>query len=108
MVPREPPLSARVAMRLAILTNILAPQRVDVYRALARHFDVCVFLSGREDNRDWYANAPAEPFEVVDVPGITIKNRKVGPNGSVADVTYFHANPGYFPALARFRPDAVI
>lgn len=87
-------------MRLAVVTNILAPYRIPLFEEMARRCDAfqVILLAERHANRDWIA--PTASFETHTLPGLTI-----GRGGSVDPV---HLNVGTFGALRRFRPDVVL
>lgn len=87
-------------MRLAVVTNILAPYRIPLFEEMARRCDAfqVILLAERHANRDW--RAPQVSFDTHTLSGITI-----GRAGSVDPV---HLNVGSFGALRRFRPDVVL
>lgn len=97
------------ALRLALLTNTLAPYRLPIYRRLAEHFDVTVLYSGDESNRShWQAStAGLQGFRVKRSRGIVIPWLKRD-RGAVLDARYLHLNPGFLSDLLRIRPDAVV
>lgn len=87
-------------MRLAVVTNILAPYRIPLFEHLARRCDdfLVLLLADRHVNRDW-ATA-AVPFATQTLPGIRIS--------SAGSVDPIHINVGAWRALRRFQPDAVL
>ncbi len=97
--------------RLAILTNIIAPYRIAVYRELARSFEVTIFVSGDESNRPTWRNVHAHLIEsgirVEKVWGIKVPLH-IRRHGHYFDVKYLHINPGFFTSLLHFKPDAII
>lgn len=94
--------------RLAILTNILTPYRVPIYRRLAERYETRVVISGNEDNRKWDTGALGQELDVRTAWGFMIKRRIPHEDGGTADLRYTHLNPGYLWHLLRFRPDAII
>ena len=101
--------SVQGARRLAVLTNILAPYRLPIYRRLAEHFDLTILYSGHEPNRaQWRGLADGlERMRVKHSFGIAIPWLKRD-RRAVLDSRYLHLNPGFFTDLLRLRPDAVI
>ena len=97
--------------RLAILTNIISPYRIPVYRELAKKFDVAVFVSGNEANRSTWSGVVEQlrksGIGVEKVWGMTIP-MSVRKGSQYFDLRYLHVNPGYFTSLLRFKPDAII
>jgi glycosyltransferase involved in cell wall biosynthesis len=96
--------------RLAILTNIVAPYRVPVYRKLGQRFQTKVFFSGREGNRGEWKRIESALYPDVDVEkswGVTIPYPDIRRHG-IYQHRYLHVNPGYLWDLASFRPDAII
>ena len=95
--------------RVAVLTNLLAPYRIPVFARIAQYFDVSVFLSGAESNRQSWATHPSAQ------PGFTVRQSSgwslpvpIRRNGRAFDLRWVHLNPGYLADLVRTRPDAVI
>ncbi|HEU4780694.1 MAG TPA: glycosyltransferase [Steroidobacteraceae bacterium] len=87
-------------MRLAVVTNILAPYRIPLFSALASRCDdfLVLLLADRHVNRDWFA--PPVGFATRTLPGIRISN--------AAGVDPVHLNVGAWAALSTFRPDVVL
>lgn len=87
-------------MKLAIVTNILAPYRLPLFEAMQRRVnDLTVLLmAGREENRQWELDRPR--FKTQVLPGMHVR-----PNGSQVS---WHLNYGVIAALRRFDPDAVV
>ncbi|MEO8018756.1 MAG: glycosyltransferase [Pseudomonadota bacterium] len=85
-------------MRLAVVTNILAPYRVPLFEELARRCALKVFtLAERHANRDW---APAKSdFATLTLPGVQLRGGSLDP---------VHLNLGAWRALRDFRPDVVL
>ena len=87
-------------MKLAVVTNILAPYRVSLFAELAKQvedFSVFLMASG-EENRQWKIGAV--PFKTQVLPGVHWK-----PPG--ADIS-LHWNYGVLAALRRADPDVVM
>ena len=95
--------------KLALLTNIIAPYRLPLYKELARDFRVHVIYSGYEEDRNFWQQDPgpagdyctrrAWGFKVV-IPRIK--------NSQFYSYQYLHINPGYLWELVKTKPDAVI
>jgi glycosyltransferase involved in cell wall biosynthesis len=87
-------------MRLAVVTNILAPYRVPLFSEMARRCDdfIAILLADRHANRDWIP--PAVDFKTRTLPGIQIRRAD--------EVDPIHLNVGAWPALRAFRPDVVL
>lgn len=94
--------------RLTILTNILPPYRVPVYRLLGEHFDTVVMLSGEEDNRHWDLKHTFFGFSVTTVKGLTVRRSLSRGSGRTYDLKYTHVTPRYLWELIKYRPDAII
>src|SRR5262245_11614357 len=86
-------------MRLAVLTNIIAPYRIPLFEELAARCDVEVLtLAQRHSGRDWTPTAAR--FTTRSLPGLRITRP-----GTVDPV---HLNLGAWSALRKFRPDVVL
>ncbi|MCX7085677.1 MAG: glycosyltransferase [Methylococcales bacterium] len=86
--------------RIAIITNIPAPYRMDIYSHLAKHFGCdqfhVVFCAQKEANRDW----------VIDNNGFAhtfLKTNYITWNGR-----YIHYNPDALSVLKQLKPDVII
>lgn len=102
-------MAAQRRLKLALLTNILAPYRLPIYSALDQQFDLRIWISGQEDNRSWSRQASGNGLSVSRAWGFTLKWRVRAQTGQpTQDLKYFHVNPGYLWKLLAFRPDAVI
>src|SRR5262245_38607430 len=86
-------------MRLAIVTNILAPYRVQLFEELERRCGalLVVLLANQHANRDW--TMPKVTFATHTLPGARLARDSVDP---------IHLNVGAWRALREFRPDAVL
>jgi glycosyltransferase involved in cell wall biosynthesis len=90
-----------------MLTNVLAPYRMALYRGIAESFDVTVMISGEEGNRGYWEGATAMP------PGISVHRTRCislvyrNGRGRVYNPRYLHLPWGHFFDLLRLRPDAV-
>jgi len=92
---------------LAILTNVIPPYRLPIYEYLSSSFEIKVYYSGDEANRQW---------SVQRVPGVEFSKSwgfsfswpQRGKSGAVTDIRFLHVNPGYLWNLITDRPDAVI
>lgn len=94
--------------RLAVLTNLVPPYRVPVFRALGEQFDLSVFTSAGERNRDWEHYAAQLPnVQVHKSAGMSITVADRDESG-VFDLRFVHFNPGYLLDLIRTRPQAII
>lgn len=94
---------------VAILTNIIAPYRLPVYRVLAEQFHLSVLYSGWEDNRNfWRFNDIRDHrLRIKKAWGFCIKVLRKR-HGRLFDYWYLHINPGFLAELIRLKPDAVI
>ena len=94
--------------RIAVLTNLLSPSSVHTYDALARMWPhLAVFLTGQESNRSWKLEGPWA-FEVRRPWGMVFRRHIRGHGSRRFDVGYLHLPLGLFPALWRYRPDAIL
>jgi glycosyltransferase involved in cell wall biosynthesis len=96
-------------LKLALLTNMVAPSRVPVYRGLGCCFDLLVLHGGSEANRNsWRGLDTALPnASVKRAWGWQIRMARKE-NGETIDHRYLHFTPGYIWHLLRFRPDVVV
>lgn len=87
-------------MKLAIITNILAPYRVALFEGMARQVDdFTVFLMAeREENRQWKIGSV--PFRTELLPGWHVR-----PKGAEVSL---HLNYGVITRLRRLNPDVVL
>jgi len=87
-------------MKLAVVTNILAPYRVPLFEAMAKQVDdFTVFLMAKqEENRQW--DVGPVPFKTELLKGVHFKPRS-------AEVS-LHWNYGVLSALRRADPDVVM
>lgn len=96
-------------LKLALLTNMIAPARIPVYEGLGRHFDLLILHGGKESNRDAWGNLEQM------LPSATVK-RAWGwqiemvkrEKGEIVDRRYLHFTPGYILHLVRFRPQVIV
>jgi glycosyltransferase involved in cell wall biosynthesis len=95
--------------KLAILTNVLAPYRVPVFKRLTEQFEVTVLYSGEESNRGQWRQLLHQQhgFRVKRASGFTFAWTKRN-HGAVLDSRYLHVNPGYLTDLLRLRPDVIV
>src|SRR5689334_18991638 len=63
--------------RVAILTNLLAPNRLPLFQRLAEQFEVVVLYSGHEGNREQWRGLErqAREFRVQRIPGLSFSWR---------------------------------
>jgi glycosyltransferase involved in cell wall biosynthesis len=96
-------------LKLALLTNMIAPYRLPLYSVLADQFDLLLLHGGREANRDsWNTLEEALPnARVVRAWGWQIRHTKKV-NGEVFDEKFTHVTPGFLWHLLCFRPAGVI
>jgi glycosyltransferase involved in cell wall biosynthesis len=87
-------------MRLAVVTNILAPYRIPLFEELARRCDdfQVLLLAARHANRDWIA--PPVRFATRTLPGLRFSRANA--------VDPIHINMGAWRTLRDFRPDVVL
>jgi glycosyltransferase involved in cell wall biosynthesis len=90
-------------IKIAVLTNLIAPYRIPMYVGLGLRFETVLAVGGREPNRtEWTPEDPeliASGVQVCQIPGLMIKR---------SEDRYLHINPGYLSFLFREHPDAVI
>jgi glycosyltransferase involved in cell wall biosynthesis len=96
-------------VKLALLTNMIAPYRIPIYSILADQFDLLVLHGGEEANRgSWSGPENALPnAKVVRAWGWQIRHTKKV-NGKAFDDKFIHITPGLLWHLFRFGPDAII
>jgi len=96
-------------LKLALLTNMVAPSRIPVYQGLGSSFDLLLLHGGSEANRDsWRDLDTSLPnASVKRAWGWQIRMAKKE-NGETIDHRYLHLTPGYIWHLLRFRPDVVV
>jgi glycosyltransferase involved in cell wall biosynthesis len=85
-------------LRLAVVTNIVAPYRTPTFRELAGRLQLCVFYSAAtESNRQW--SVPQDlpfPYEII------------GGRSLAARTATFYPSPHLIRQLAAYRPHAVM
>jgi glycosyltransferase involved in cell wall biosynthesis len=96
-------------IRLALLTNIIAPYRLPIYSYLADQFDLLLLHGGTEANRDSWSGLERalSNATVVRAWGWQFRHAKKV-NGEVFDEKFIHVTPGFITHLLSFRPDAII
>ena len=96
-------------IKLALLTNMIAPYRLPLYSVLADEFDLLVLHGGKEANREsWGDLDRALPKARVERAwGWQIRHAKKV-NGEIFDEKFIHVTPGLIWHLMRFQPDAII
>jgi len=101
--------TANRKLKVALLTNMIAPYRLPLYSILADQFDLLILHGGKEANRDsWSSLEEALPSaRVVRAWGWQIRHAKKV-NGEVFDEKFIHLTPGLIWHLLRFRPHAII
>jgi len=88
-------------VRVVLLHNFLSPYRVPLFGALARRFDLDVWILGDiRSVRDWRADAPDGGFRLTNVSRITI------PLGSRYNAILLNVTLPF--ALARLKPDVIL
>jgi glycosyltransferase involved in cell wall biosynthesis len=95
--------------RVAVLTNLLAPNRLSIFQYLAEHFELSVLYSGHEANREHWKGLEGEVrgFDVLRVRGLDLTSvKRVG--YAIEDVKHLHVDIGLAPALLRLRPEAIV
>jgi glycosyltransferase involved in cell wall biosynthesis len=101
--------AAHSRRRVAILTNVLTPNRLPIFQRLAAQFEVTVLYSGEESNRDQWRGLEhqARGFTVKRVMGLNFTWTKREGRAAL-DTKHLHVDIGLFTALLRLRPDAII
>ncbi len=90
-----------------MLVNTVAPYRLALYAALAKHFETVVLHGGYEPNRNWkIKSGPA--FQSRKVWTLQLPTRKRTGTDGVCDTCYVHLNFGLLWELPRFRPEFLI
>jgi glycosyltransferase involved in cell wall biosynthesis len=95
-------------VRVALSTNILAPYRVPVFRALAATpgWQLRIFTNAESEfDRSWRVDASG--LEVERVRSLALRQR-FGRGSRAALETTLHLPLGLFAALLRFRPDVIV
>ncbi len=87
-------------MKLAVVTNILAPYRVPLFSEMARQVDdlTVLLMARQEENRQW--RIETVPFKTEVLPGVHLKP----PGAEIA----LHWNYGVLSALRRLNPDVIM
>jgi glycosyltransferase involved in cell wall biosynthesis len=101
--------TANTKIKLALLTNMIAPYRIPLYSILADQFDLLVLHGGTEANRESWGNVEGAlpKARIVRAWGWQIRDKKkIKPE--VFDEKFIHITPGFGWHLLRFRPDAII
>jgi glycosyltransferase involved in cell wall biosynthesis len=96
-------------IKVALLTNMIAPYRIPIFSVLGDQFDLLVLHGGKEANRDSWGNTEdiLSNARLVRAWGWQIPfEQKL--DGKVYNERLFHITPGLIWHLLRFRPDAVI
>lgn len=93
--------------KLAILTNTIAPYRLQLYLALSESAKTVVFHGGNEQNRDWELIVPPG-LRIQKVKTIQVPLRKRTGIDGISDISYKHLNIGLLWTLPRFRPDVIL
>lgn len=99
--------------RVALLTNLIAPYRAPVYRALAEPFELGIYYDRESAHayRPEWANSPLnlEAAQVKPCAGWSVRRRwAVAGQPGVFEERAFNVTPGFWRALCRFRPAAII
>jgi glycosyltransferase involved in cell wall biosynthesis len=109
-------LSLDRSTRVALLTNVLTPYRLPVYRDLANTpgWELRVMASRRQEAgfgraHEGAFDAACQILDVELVKGLSFR-RRVATNGKVDASQWIetHFPVGILPALARFRPDVIV
>ena len=94
--------------KAALLVNMIAPARLPLFSALAKHFDLLLLHGGVEANRGGWRGVEdnLKGAAVIKAWGwqIPVWRR----NGEFQDRRYVHFTPGYLWHLFRFRPEVVV
>ncbi|TFG56426.1 MAG: glycosyl transferase family 1, partial [Deltaproteobacteria bacterium] len=95
--------------KVAILTNMIAPYRIPIYREIGRRFSTAIFHAGTEENRTTWGDVESDlpGMEIRKSAGFVIRSKRFV-DGRFFDYRFTHITPGYFSDLVAFRPDAVI
>lgn len=94
--------------RVALLTNIPAPYRLEMFRLLGERCDLKVFFDGRsEPNRSWQLPGKL-PFSHEYLQSAVIPYWRKRPDNGVRERRYYQMSSRTYFALRRFAPDVVI
>jgi glycosyltransferase involved in cell wall biosynthesis len=94
--------------RVALLTNMIAPNRVALFRCLGIAFDLSILYGGREANRtSWKDDPRIENVRTHRVWGWQFSMPRMQ-RGKHFDRKFIHIQPGYLTDLLRQKPQAVI
>jgi glycosyltransferase involved in cell wall biosynthesis len=96
------------SVKLAILTNTVAPYRLPLYEKLAEHCEVTVFHGGAEPNRwMWQTDSSVGKYRIRRSWGFQIRVAKRR-NGQRIDRRCIHFTPGLLGDLLRLKPDRIV
>jgi glycosyltransferase involved in cell wall biosynthesis/peptidoglycan/xylan/chitin deacetylase (PgdA/CDA1 family) len=92
--------------RVCLLTNMIAPSRVPLYRQLANHFDLSILHGKIEANRTWpELKVDGAQAKIIRGWQLRFERRE---DEKTFDTWFFHVEPGYATELIRRRPEAII
>ena len=93
---------------LVVVTNILAPYRIPLYKALKNYCDkLTVVYTGQEDNRKWNAQADNDT-EFVKCRGMVIPYWSSGYGNRKFDRKYMHFPIGLTSLLKKIDPNRIL
>lgn len=103
------PLSSKyVRRRVAVLTNIPAPYRLEFFRLLSEQHDLRVFFDApSEPNRSW-TTPPELPFPHTYLKGDVIPYQRKRPDAVPEDERFRHLPYDLLLSLRRFRPEVIV
>ncbi len=97
-----------VRRRVAVLTNIPAPYRLEFFRLLSEQHDLRVFFDApSEPNRSW-ATPRDLPFPYTYLKGDVITYQRKRPDAVPEDERFRHLPYNLLLALRRFRPEVIV
>ncbi len=95
-------------MKIALLTNIISPYRVPIYKSISNEYELAIFTSGNEDNRDpSFIEYQTLNCQIKESWGFTFK-KKIKNDDKIYDHKYLHIKPGVLIDLIRFKPKLII
>jgi len=96
-------------LKVALLTNMIAPHRVPIYSVLAEEFELLILHGGSEANRE--SSSKSEKIlsgaKVIRAWGWQFRHSP-RVNGRIFEERFLHITPGLLWHLLRFCPDAII
>lgn len=94
--------------RVAVLTNMPAPYRIEFFRLLGERYDLRVFFdASSEPNRSW-ATPRDLPFPHTYLKGRVVTYQRKRPDAVPEDQRFRHLPYDLLPELRHFRPEVIV